>query len=100
MSRKVPKTPDSAVESLRKAAIAIEDRAAQRDAPEGERSMERTVNTFNALTGLALSEREGWIFMTVLKLTHAQTSANNSTLNPDDYIDGAAYLALALESLS
>lgn len=92
--------PLSAVENLRQAAIQIEDRATQRDCHEGEHSMERTVNTFNALTGHTLSERDGWVFMTVLKLARAQSSVINGTLRHDDYIDAAAYTALALESLS
>ena len=53
--------PLSAVENLRQAALQIEDRADKRDCGNGERSMERTVNTFNALTGHALSERDGWV---------------------------------------
>ena len=77
------------------AADAIENRASQRDKPDGERSMRCAVDTFNALTGQQLSEREGWIFMVALKLARAQSGKHTR----DDYVDGAAYLALACESV-
>lgn len=57
-----------------------------------ERSMARCVATFNALTGLSLSVVQGWQFMVVLKMARSQTG-----INLDDYIDGAAYIALAGE---
>lgn len=75
----------------------IEDRAAARDKPEGERSMARTVAAFNAITGHALSERDGWLFMVTLKQARA---CNTSAGHPDDFEDMAAYAALAGESVS
>lgn len=77
------------------AADCIADRADQRDHSTGERSMETASATFNALTGHTLSERDCWIFMAVLKLARAQ--AGRHVL--DDYVDGAAYIALAGESI-
>ena len=56
---------------LRRAAQHIEDRAAARDKPEGERSMGRCVAAFNAITGHALTERDGWLFMVALKMARA-----------------------------
>lgn len=85
----------NAPEILIAAADCIVHRASQRDQQDGERSMARAVSTFNTLTGHTLSERDGWVFMTVLKLSRAQ--AGRHVL--DDYVDGAAYLALAAESL-
>lgn len=82
-----------ATEILIAAADAIGDRASQRDATDGERSMARAVSTFNALTGHKLTEREGWAFMAILKLSRAQAGRHVM----DDYIDGAAYMALAGE---
>lgn len=73
----------------------LESRAALRDQAGGERSMARTVTAFNAITGHALSERDGWLFMATLKATRAATTAKGI---PDDYQDGAAYFALAGES--
>lgn len=85
--------PSPAETILRNAAAAIEQRAAQRDLQDGERSMARTVAAFNALTGGSLSERDGWIFMAVLKAARATAGAHQL----DDYTDGAAYFALAGE---
>lgn len=82
---------------LKKAAQHIEDRAAARDQPEGERSMLRTVTAFNALTGHQLTERDGWLFMATLKAARA---CNTPTGIADDYEDGASYFALAGESVS
>jgi len=55
--------------------------------------MARAVTTFNSLTGHKLTEREGWVFMAILKLSRAQAGRHVM----DDYIDGAAYMALAGE---
>lgn len=79
---------------LTTAAKSIDDRAAERDqAATGERSMTRTVAAFNALTGHSISERDGWLFMGVLKFARATGGAHRL----DDYIDAAAYAALAGE---
>ena len=75
---------------------AMKDRAASRDQPNGERSMGLATTTFNQLTGHCLSETDGWVFMTILKMARAQQGG----LNLDDYVDGAAYMALAGESES
>ena len=85
--------PQTAPEILAAAAQCISDRAATRDLP-AERSMARTVAAFNALTGHALSERDGWLFMVALKAARATAGSHNA----DDYTDGAAYFALAGES--
>lgn len=85
----------SAPDLLKRAAQHMEDRAAARDQPNGERSMKRTVEAFNALCGTSLSERDGWLFMAVLKAARATASPTGMQ---DDYEDGAAYFALAGES--
>jgi hypothetical protein len=87
--------PRSAPEILEAAAGHILARGTSRDLPQGERSMRRTVDAFNAITGLVLSERDGWLFMAVLKAARATAGGHN----PDDYEDGAAYFALAGESV-
>ena len=87
----------NASDILKRAAQHMEDRAAARDKPEGERSMARTVTAFNALTGHSLSERDGWLFMAVLKAARACSTASGVA---DDYEDGAAYFALAGESVT
>ena len=73
------------------------DRAAARDQPGGERSMRRTVDAFNALTGNKLSERDGWMFMVALKMARACTTPTGLA---DDYEDLAAYAGLAGECAS
>lgn len=85
----------SAPDILQRAAQHMQDRAASRDQAGGERSMRRTVDAFNALTGHNVSERDGWLFMAVLKMARATTTPTGT---PDDYEDLAAYAALAGES--
>lgn len=77
---------------LREAATLIDQRAAQRDLPQ-ERSMRRAVAAFTALSGVGLTETQGWLFMAVLKLSRALGGG----FHRDDLLDGAAYMALALE---
>ena len=88
--------PPGADDILQAAAQHMQDRAAQRDLPGGERSMRRCVEAFNALTGHTLDEREGWLFMAVLKA--ARSCANPGKPSRDDYEDGAAYFGLAGEA--
>lgn len=73
-------------------ASVLEQRAAQRGLAD-ERSMERTVATFNALTGQDLTTHQGWLFMVALKLVRGTTGAPQ----PDDYVDALNYVALAGE---
>lgn len=77
-------------------AQALQDRASSRDQPGGERSMARAVDMFNAYAGgdRRMSETDGWMFMVFLKAARAV----QGKVNEDDYIDGAAYFALAGES--
>lgn len=82
---------------LIEAADTIGNRAAERDSEDGERAMARAVHMFNlwrapALRGV-MTEYEGWMFMVFLKLARAAEGKHRR----DDYIDGAAYLALACE---
>ncbi|MGL5153648.1 MAG: DUF6378 domain-containing protein [Aeromonas veronii] len=68
----------------------LEDRAATYDSPQGERSMGRTVEAFNAITGHKLSEEQGWLFMSCLKLVRSQQGKYKS----DNFEDLIAYGAL------
>jgi hypothetical protein len=77
---------------LRTAADVMAERGKLRDNGK-ERSMVRTIKAFNAVTGLALTETQGWIFMAVFKLAREMTGHD-----PDNFVDGAAYMALAGES--
>ena len=82
-----------ASELLEEAIQQITKNAQDRDQPSGERSMARTVQVFNALTGLQLDETMGWLFMVCVKLARSRGGGYVQ----DDYVDGAAYLTLAGE---
>lgn len=72
----------------------MRDRAATYDKPEGERSMGATVDAFAAVTGICMTEEQGWLFMALLKAVRSQQGAYRA----DSYEDGAAYFALAGEA--
>nr|UVX65725.1 MAG: Nucleotide modification associated domain 1 [Bacteriophage sp.] len=84
---------DSAPAILQEASRCISDRASERD-QESERSMARTVASFNAMYNLNLTEEQGWMFMVFLKAARA----SGGSFKLDDYVDGAAYFALAGEA--
>ena len=78
---------------LATAALEMEDRSKTYDAPEGERSMGKTVAAFNAVTGHNVTEQQGWQFMELLKMVRS----NQGGYRADSFVDGAAYAALAGE---
>lgn len=65
-----------------------------RDSADGERSMKRTVDMFNACFSTNLTETMGWQFMVCLKMARSV----NGNFHMDDYLDGTSYFALAGES--
>ena len=69
-------------------------RAVTYDKPTGERSMERTVKVFAALTDIQLTEEQGWIFMEALK----QVRSLQGKFKADNYEDLAGYAALRGEA--
>lgn len=81
-------------EILRQSANELEDRATTYDSPGGERSMEATVTAFKAVTGVEVTEEQGWLFMVLLKTVRSQ----KGEFRADSYVDGAAYFALAGEA--
>lgn len=89
----------SAPELLIEAADTIGNRTIERDNADGERSMARAVQMFNVWRGPharpGLSEHDGWAFMVFLKLARAAEGKHRR----DDWVDGAAYMALACESI-
>ena len=85
-----------AEEILTKAAGHLADRAKTYDKPQGERSMEKTVQMFNTLTGTQLTTEQGWLFMVILKMVRSQQGEYKA----DNFEDGAAYFALAGERTS
>lgn len=72
----------------------LEERGQQRDQPGGERSMPSIVRIYQAITGKAMSEHDGYMFMVSLKLARMQSGEPDL----DHYVDGAAYFALAGEA--
>lgn len=84
-----------AAELLGRAARHMHDRAATYDKPEGERSMGRTVQAFNAITGHNLSESEGWLIMALLKAVRGFT---REAYHADSFEDMIAYAALMSEA--
>lgn len=87
----------NAPDILRAGITAIGERAVERDQPNGERTADRAARIFNAITlrhdAAALTALDGWLFMCCLKLARAQQGA----FKLDDYVDLAAYAALAGE---
>ena len=82
-------------ETLRAAADHLAGRADTYDAPDGERSMEKTVAMFNTMKGgnRFMTTEEGWMFMAILKIIRSQQGG----FKVDNYEDLAAYAALAAE---
>jgi len=74
----------------------MDDRADTYDNPDGERSMGNTVAAFSAITGVDMTEEQGWLFMVCLKAVRTQ----QGDYRADSYIDGAAYFGLAGEAAS
>ena len=91
------KKPHDAPQFLRRAAELMEERGRQYDAPEGERSMERTVAAFNSITGQDLTESEGWLLMQILKDVRQWQREDYHADSAEDCI---AYSALKAESLA
>ena len=82
---------------LKKSAQHMLDRAATYDKPEGERSMAKTVQAFNAITGRDITTAEGWLMLAVLKQVRA--FQNPGKPHVDSLEDGPAYLALMAEEM-
>jgi hypothetical protein len=82
--------PITAASILDEAQKQMVQRGQLRDQPSGERSMEKIIATFNALTGHKLTEAEGWEFMILLKLVRGR----QGKFNKDDYVDAGAYSGL------
>ena len=80
---------------LSKARDHMLDRAATYDKPEGERSMGRAVEAFNAITGRDLEESEGWLLLQVLKDVRDRQRREPHVDSLEDCI---AYAALKAEA--
>ena len=85
----------SAPQLLAKAANIMEERGQQYDKPEGERSMGRAVQAFNAITGHKLIESDGWLLLQVLKDVRDR---QRTQAHVDSLEDCIAYAALKAEA--
>lgn len=84
-----------AVQILNEAVAIMAERGKSYDKSggEAERSMPKIVAMFNALTSHELTPAQGWKFMACLKLARSEQGEHRE----DNYLDGAAYMALAGE---
>ena len=80
----------TAPEMLNRASELMIERAVQYDSPEGERSMEKIITAFNAITGKDLSEAEGWMLMVILKMVRDRVRLNAHQDSCEDLISYAA----------
>jgi hypothetical protein len=87
----------TAIDLLNRAAAIMEERGRQYDKPEGERSMGKAVEAFNAITGQSLSEAEGWLLLQVLKDVRQWQRPG---YHADSGEDCVAYAALKAEALA
>lgn len=87
----IPQPTPSAPALLAAAAGHMRDRAATYDKPEGERSMGKTVEAFNTITGRNLRESEGWLLLGLLKMVRSEQRQQPHRDSVEDLI---AYAAL------
>lgn len=87
--------PVTAHSVLARAANHMSARAATYDSTGGERSMANTVAAFNAITGLNLTEAQGWLLLQLLKLVRLCSAPG---YHQDSAEDNAAYAALLAEA--
>jgi hypothetical protein len=85
----------TAEQFLSQAADLLVERGKQYDKPSGERSMGSTVKAFNAITNKAISESEGWLFMSILK----RVRQFQGPYHKDSAEDSVSYSALEAEAL-
>lgn len=91
------KQPKTAPGFLKKARAIMTERGKTYDSPEGERSMNQTVQAYNAITGQQMSEPDGWLFMLLLKNVRQYQTP---TFHRDSAEDAVSYSALLAESLA
>lgn len=87
--------PMTAPELMGKAKGHMEARASTYDQPGGERSMGKAVAAFNAITGCALAESEGWLLLQLLKDVRL---FQRPGFHADSAEDCIAYAALKAEA--
>lgn len=91
--------PMSAPEFCEQAMNLMTERGKTYDSQGGEqeRSMGKTIQAFNAITGRDLKESEGWLIQSILKRVRQYA---NPKFHRDSAEDAVAYSALEAESLA
>lgn len=90
--------PTKSVDFLKKAMDLQIERGKQYDQPEGERSMGRCVQAFNAITGHKLREADGWLLMQILKDVRQWQKPDDC--HQDSIEDCVSYAALKAEAIA
>lgn len=90
-----PTTPPSLADFITEAQEILIQRGNTYEAPEGERSMGKTVRIFNAFHATALTETQGWHFMAVLKQVRAFARPQ---FHRDSFVDNVNYSLLMAEA--
>lgn len=96
LDKQITSNQPTAADFLKAGIRHMQDRASTYDSPQGERSMAATVEAFYSVTGVSMTEEQGWLFMALLKAVRSQ----QGDYKADNYEDGCAYFALAGEAAS
>lgn len=88
---------NTAPDMLMKASELLLERGREYDSKTGERSMGKAVDAFNAITGIGLSEAEGWLLLQILKDCRQW---QRPVYHQDSAEDCIAYAALKAEALA
>lgn len=86
-----------ATQFLSEAAAVQQDRGAEYDSPEGERSGDRIAAAFNAITGKDITPAEVYLILQITKDVRQWTA---SEYHHDSALDCVSYAALKAEALS
>jgi len=92
-----PVDTKTASDFLQDALNLLVERGKDYDQPQGERSMGKTVDAFNAITGKGLTEAEGWLLLQLLK--DVRQWSNPKRYHSDSAEDAVSYAALKAEAL-
>lgn len=88
---------DKAPDLLMRASELLADRGREYEVDGGERSMDKCVVAFNAITGIGITPAEGWLLFQLMKDVRQWTAPG---YHKDSGEDGIAYSALKVEALS
>lgn len=83
-------SPISAPKILEESKSTLTQRGVDYDSKGGERSMAHAVEIFTTVTGIKMSERDGWLFMIALKLARERQGKPKL----DTYVDLGGYSGL------